>query len=124
MVAAYQGAFMSELIPPSVFYKLDTRDTTSVVTTYYAAYRGYENGKGGKAVLFTLNRDFDSQVVKAKVLFVIDVAKDQSVRSYVSERIADVIADEVLPGKPDFQEVDTGSYDQIFAFLGDMLEMQ
>ena len=115
---------MSELIPPSKFSKLDTRDTTGVVTTYYAAYRGYENGKGGKAVLFLLNRDFDSQVVKAKVMFVIDVARDQSVRSYLSERIADVIAEESLPGKPDFQEVDPGNYSQDFAFLGDMLEMQ
>ena len=67
---------MSELIPPACFTSLRPV-TPSVVTTYYAAYRGYENGKGGKAVLFTLNRDFDSQVVKAKVLFVIDVAKDQ-----------------------------------------------
>ncbi len=115
---------MSDLIPPTQFSRLETRDTTSVTTTFYAARQDYENGKGGKAVLFVLSTDLETGVVKAKVLFVIDVAKDQSVRSYVSERIADVIADEVLPGKPDFQEVDTGSYDQIFAFLGDMLEMQ
>ncbi len=115
---------MSELIPPSKFFKLDTRDTTGVVTTYYAAYRGYENGKGGRAVLFTLYRDFESPVVQAKVLFIVEVSKDQSVRSYVSERIADVIAEEVLPGRPDYQEVNPGNYSQDFAFLGDMLEMQ
>mgnify|MGYP007071003333 CR=1 FL=1 len=115
---------MSELIPPSVFYKLDTRDTTSVVTTYYAAYRGYENGKGGKAVLFTLNRDFDSQVVKAKVLFVIDLGKGQSVRDYVQSRIAEVVSDETLPGRPDFAEIDPGNYAGDFAFIGQMLEIQ
>ena len=56
---------MSELSPPTRFFKLDTRDTTSVSTTYYAAYQDYENGKGGKAVLFVTNRDFDTGIVKA-----------------------------------------------------------
>jgi hypothetical protein len=68
---------MSELSPPTRFFKLDTRDTTSVSTTYYAAYQDYENGKGGKAVLFVTNRDFDTGIVKAKVMFLIDLQKGQ-----------------------------------------------
>ena len=36
---------MSDVKPPTQFIKLDTRDTTSVSTTYYAACRDFENGK-------------------------------------------------------------------------------
>ncbi|HMU39436.1 MAG TPA: hypothetical protein PKE31_10515 [Pseudomonadota bacterium] len=115
---------MSMLSPPTQYQKLDTRDTTGGVTTYYSASRSYEDGKGGRAVLFTLQTDLFVMVTKAKVLFVIDLQKDETVFGYVSERIAEVVSVETLPGKPDFQEVDPGSYTQDFAFVGEMLEMQ
>ena len=115
---------MSELSPPTRFFKLDTRDTTSVSTTYYAAYQDYENGKGGKAVLFVTNRDFDTGIVKAKVMFLIDLQKGQGVREYVQERIADVASCEELSARPEYQEVDPGNYAGDFAFLGQMLEIQ
>ncbi|MBL9042611.1 MAG: hypothetical protein JNM83_13475 [Myxococcales bacterium] len=115
---------MSELSPPTRFFKLDTRDTTSVSTTYYAAYQDYENGKGGKAILFVTNRDFDTGIVKAKVMFLIDLQKGQGVREYVQERIADVASCEELSARPEYQEVDPGNYAGDFAFLGQMLEIQ
>ena len=45
---------MSDVKPPTQFIKLDTRDTTSLGATYYAAYRDFDNGKGGRAVLFVI----------------------------------------------------------------------
>jgi len=115
---------MAELKSPTQFFKLDTRDTTSVSTIYYAAYRDFDDGKGGKAVLFTTNRDFDTNVVKAKVLFVIELQKGQSVRDYVQERIAEVASSEALLTRPEYTEIDPANYAGDFAFLGDMLEIQ
>ena len=115
---------MSDLIPPTQFSRLETRDTTSVMTTFYAARQDYENGKGGRAVLFVLSTDLDTGTVKAKVLFVIDLGKKESVRDYVQSRIAEVVSDETLPGRPDFAEIDPGNYVGDFAFIGQMLEIQ
>ena len=84
----------------------------------------YENGKGGKAILFVTNRDFDTGIVKAKVMFLIDLQKGQGVREYVQERIADVASCEELSARPEYQEVDPGNYAGDFAFLGQMLEIQ
>lgn len=115
---------MKELCPPTQYEKIETRDTTGGLTTYYAAYRGYADGKGGRAVLFTLHLDPLAMVTTAKVLFVIELAENQTVFAYVSERLAEAVSVQTLPGKPDLQSVDPGNYSDDFAFVGEMLEMQ
>ncbi len=115
---------MSDVKPPTQFIKLETRDTTSVSTTYYAACRDFENGKGGRAVLFVTGTDLMTGIVKAKVMFVVELGKGQSIRDYVQERITEVTGSEELLARPEFEQIDPGNYAGDFAFLGQMLEIQ